>query len=454
DGKTLKDIITEHGKLPPATAVQIAIRILSALRHAHEAGIIHRDIKPQNILVDRMGYIKVSDFGIARMVGTNTDDQAKARAGVMGSVHYFSPEQARGETSTFASDLYSVGIVLYEMLTGQVPFQGETPMAIVMQHLQAQPRPMRDFAPDVGPALEEVVRKAMAKDPKDRFASAMLMAQALHASLIPIRGETADDTRPPQRGRTPQRRARAAGRSSRALLVLLSVALLAALVTGTYYIYWDIVGTTRMPLLRGYSLERARREAETEGLVVRVVRTSSGEPVDTVITQSQEAGEAIKRGEVVLLTVSSGPARKAIPLVEGASLAEGKAALERVGLQGMPVKYVINSASVGTVLSQSPAAGEMMDAGGIVQLTISSGRAVVPDLSMRKWTEAAELLKRERLITGKVERVGVEDTSQHDRVASQLPLPGETVGEGTAVDIVIYVAPTAAPLPTTRPGGL
>ncbi|HPA61621.1 MAG TPA: protein kinase, partial [Clostridia bacterium] len=184
DGKTLKEIIAEHGKLPQGTAVQIAIRILSALRHAHEAGVIHRDIKPQNVLVDRQGYIKVSDFGIARMVDTNTQD-GESRQSVMGSVHYFSPEQARGETATAASDLYSVGCVLYEMLTGRMPFEGETQVSLAMQHLQAEPRPVRELAPEVSAAVAAVVHKALAKDPAARYPSALLMAQALHDALLP-----------------------------------------------------------------------------------------------------------------------------------------------------------------------------------------------------------------------------------------------------------------------------
>jgi beta-lactam-binding protein with PASTA domain len=138
----------------------------------------------------------------------------------------------------------------------------------------------------------------------------------------------------------------------------------------------------------------------------------------------------------------------------GQSLSLARAALERVGLQAMPVAYQINSASAGTVLAQVPDAGVVMDAGDIVQLTVSSGKAVVPDLNMLKWTEATELLRREKLTPGKAERVGVEDAALYDRVASQLPLPGETVGEGTAVDIVIYVAPTPPPTANPRPGGL
>ena len=150
NGHTLKDVILQKGALPSNVAAQIAIRILSALRHAHENGIIHRDIKSQNILVNHDGHIKVSDFGIARVAGSNTISRTD---NVMGSVHYFSPEQAKGAPVTYASDLYSVGVVLYEMLTGQLPFDGETPVAIAMQHISAQAKNVCEINPAVPPAL-------------------------------------------------------------------------------------------------------------------------------------------------------------------------------------------------------------------------------------------------------------------------------------------------------------
>ncbi|NLD82720.1 MAG: serine/threonine protein kinase, partial [Clostridiales bacterium] len=158
NGQTLKDVIRQKGALSPQVAAQIGIRILSALQHAHNNGIIHRDIKPQNILMDAEGHIKVADFGIARVAGANTistDDS------VMGSVHYFSPEQAKNENVTFASDLYSVGVCLYEMMTGQPPFDGETPVSVALQHINAVPRPMRELKPDIPPSMERVVQKAM-----------------------------------------------------------------------------------------------------------------------------------------------------------------------------------------------------------------------------------------------------------------------------------------------------
>ncbi|HHT06957.1 MAG TPA: protein kinase [Clostridiales bacterium] len=445
DGKTLKDIITEHGQLPQGTAVQIAIRILSALRHAHEAGVIHRDIKPQNILVDKQGYIKVSDFGIARMVGTHTSDMGETQS-VMGSVHYFSPEQARGEMATFASDLYSVGCVLYEMLTGHVPFEGETQVSVAMQHVQATAQPVRDYAPEVSESIEAVVKKAMEKVPENRYSSALLMAQALHDALLPQ-----SDTNPIPvfeevrkiRPRLHRRRQESLG--TKIAVSLLTLVLIAGIFTGGYFIYRDIVNTTRTPLLTGFLLSTAQREAEREGIKIRIARNPSDEPVDMVIDQSIDVGQPIKRGDVLLLVVSSGPARKPVPSVLNLSLQEAKRTLERISLEVLVVKEIINTAPKGTVLSQDPAEGTVVDAGSIVQLTVSLGQAKVPELSGFILAEARDALRKAKLTTGKVEEMAIADSSQVGRVASQWPVAGELVAENSAVDLVIYILEKTEP---------
>jgi len=455
DGKTLKDIITEHGQLPQGTSVQIAIRILSALRHAHEAGVIHRDIKPQNILVDKQGYIKVSDFGIARMVGTHTAD-VDEKQGVMGSVHYFSPEQARGETATFASDLYSVGCVLYEMLTGRVPFEGETQVSVAMQHVQATAQPVRELASDVSPSIEAVIKKAMEKDPANRYSSALLMAQALHDALSPeSAGNTVMVYEEEKKDRPRLRRRKPQSLRTRLLIVLLGVVLLSAIFTGAFFIYRDIVNTTRTPLLTGYTLAAAQREAEREGIKIRVARNPSDEPVDTVIDQSYDLGEPIKRGDVLLLVVSSGPARKPVPKVQYLDIEESRRVLERIALEVLVVNEVINAAPRGTVLSQDPPEGTVVDAGSIVQLVVSAGQAKVPELSGFILAEARDALRKAKLVMDKVDEIEIEDHNQQGRVASQLPVAGELVAEGSKVDVVVYVhvrpTETAAPEGEDKP---
>ena len=164
DGQTLKDMIRQQGCISPDTAIRMTIRILAAVDHAHRNGIVHRDIKPQNILVDSDGRVKVADFGIARLKAAQTtrvDDGQGVSA--LGSVHYFSPEQARGEIADEKSDLYSVGVVMYEMLTGQVPFDGETSVSVALKHVHEMPKSMREHRANISKALDEVVMRALSK---------------------------------------------------------------------------------------------------------------------------------------------------------------------------------------------------------------------------------------------------------------------------------------------------
>ena len=199
-GVTLKELIRQYGRIRQQRAVQITLSILSAIGHAHENHIVHRDIKPQNILMDDDAGVKVGDFGIARV--TSSTSSTSFGAQMMGSVHYFSPEQASGGVADEKSDLYSVGVVLYEMVTGRVPFDGETPVAVALKHIHEEPRDPSLVNPDVSRGLSEVILKAMSKKPEDRYQTAQEMAVDLRRALkMPMGGfirRQAEESKPPR----------------------------------------------------------------------------------------------------------------------------------------------------------------------------------------------------------------------------------------------------------------
>ena len=187
-GVTLKEMIRREGRIPTDTAVRMAIRILAAVDHAHRNGIVHRDIKPQNILVDEQGNVKVADFGIARLKAQQTTRIDDGQNSALGSVHYFSPEQASGEVADEKSDLYSVGVVIYEMLTGEVPFDGDTAVSVALKHVSEEPRSMRSINPAISRGLDEVVMRALAKESFRRYQTAAEMAGDLRHALLRPRG--------------------------------------------------------------------------------------------------------------------------------------------------------------------------------------------------------------------------------------------------------------------------
>ncbi len=450
DGKTLKEIIRERRSLPVDVSCQIAIRILSALQHAHAAGIIHRDIKPQNILVDQKGYIKVADFGIARVVGTGTAVVEGANA-VMGSVHYFSPEQARGDTATAASDLYSVGIVLYEMLTGELPFEGETSVAVALQHLQAKPRPPSELTPDIPPSVEAVVLKALEKDPQARYRTALEMAQALKIALeFPEKENTRDTPVLPEgagRGKRPP-----GGRSGNFGgfgAALLSVLVLLGIAAGAFFIYRDVVSVTYAPMLVGESEENAVRLAKKAGLSPQIMRQSSGTAAGIVILQSHDYDYPMKKGDVILITVSSGPVKQTVPKLVGLSRESAGAELEKIGLNLLVTERRISAEPYDTVVSQDPQGGMTLDHGGIVQVVVSGGEVLVPNTTGLLRAEALLAFQRARLLVEKIDEYPVEDPRQYDRVAVQQPQAGQTVMEQTGVTLVVYVQ---KPTPTPQAG--
>ena len=454
-GRTLKEVIKQQGRLKPAVAAQIGIRILSALQHAHKNGIIHRDIKPQNILVHSDGLIKVGDFGIARVVGSNTISTDDI---VMGSVHYFLPEQAKGEPVTAASDLYSVGVVLYEMLTGKPPFDGETPIAIAMQHIGGKAQPIHEINPSVPPAMERVVEKAMERRPERRYQSALEMAQDLQRAMqepegawmgpVPqpsspseqISGDT--DKQKPVHSRSWIWMRIGAG--------MVVVAVLAWLVLGGISIYDQVVNATSAPYCLDETETEALRLINRAGLLCEITRISDAKKAaGYVIMQSPEFGTAMRKNETVFLTISTGPEEQEIPYIIGYSVEEARNELERLGftLLALPER-MLSADAWDTVMKQDPLAGEMMPSGSVVQVKLSGGSVTLPDFIGMTRQDALFLIQQLQLNLSEIREIPVDDSSQFERVAAQFftddkatPYSvGDQVMLHTQVTLAVYVS--------------
>ncbi len=458
-GKTLKSVIQERGKLSPALAGQIAIRILSALEHAHRNGIIHRDIKPQNILVHADGHIKVADFGIARIANSSTLTKGD---NVMGSVHYFSPEQARGEGANATSDIYSTGIVLYEMLTGRVPYDGDNPVAVAMQHLHATPIPIQNLAPDVPPALVRVCMKAMEKNPAQRYQTARDMAADIRAALenrperpvYPEKEFTAVQQPKPQIREENRKQMSDTGRNRTEnvhrgktgkiiLTVLLGLLLCAGLYFGARAVFRQVVTTATVPNVKDLDVEDAKELLTREGFkYIEQYYINDNVKANTVFMQNPKENTVKRKGDTVMLSVSSGPTQIQLPDLIGKDNEEAAAIIRSIGL--IPsLKSVMSDSAEGTIVSQSPAFGEKANKDTIVYLDFSGGKTKVPDMVNMKLAEAEELLKQNGLrINPVLDYTDTRNAKEHGIIMEQSPAGNIDVQLNTDVSLRVYRYPT------------
>src|ERR671913_674922 len=455
-GGTLKHRITSEGALPARTAAAVALQIAKALRAAHEHGIIHRDIKPHNILITDSGHVKVADFGIARAAQTTTISD---HGDILGTAHYISPEQAMGEPVGPASDLYSLGVVLYEMLTGELPFDAETPLGIAMKHVNGHLRQPKELNPAVPDGINAITLRLLAKNPEGRYSSDAELIEDLErvcAGLDPSGTTTemmphavAATTRlnspsPPQRiGRNKVRRRRAAP----PLLALLALLVLAALTWGGYILLQDRQAPQiGVPDLVGMSLDGAREKVGND-FEVEVAKSVSGErPVDTILGQSPGTGKA-EKGSTISVDVV-GTRVSDVPDVVGSGRAEAERVLKDAGFEVQVDERESSFDDQNRVMGQDPSGGTRAEVGSGVTITVGTGPSSVPvpRLYGKTPAQADSVLQGAGLSLGTVSRDYNSDVAQGS-IYFQNPSGGENVEPGTAVAVAVSLGPEQVEVP-------
>jgi len=485
DGRTVRDLLQEGHRLLPERSLEIIDGVLRALDYSHQAGIVHRDIKPGNVMVTRNGDIKVMDFGIARAM---SDAQATMTqtAQVIGTAQYLSPEQARGERVDSRSDLYSTGCLLYELLTGRPPFTGDSPVAIAYQHVRENPVPPSRVDPDVPPWADGIVLKAMAKSPADRYQTAADMRADLQraASGMPVAAAppTRFDMYPQTQrmgtgtmmaGATSQippvedydyagrdydyagsggRGGGAGGTNRRWIPWVLGVVLVIAVVGGVaYYLLAGAGKTYAVPLVNGEPVARAQAQIQAQHLRSTLVyRNSNSVKANTVINSNPAEGNNVPANTLVTLFVSKGQAPVAVPNVVGQQQDQAAATLQSKGFKVDTKTDATSSSPAGQVISQNPSGGTAAP-GATITITVSGGAVSVPSVVGDSQATATQILTNAGFQVSVQNGSGPADVA-NGTVFSQNPQNG-TAAKGSTVTIFVQngQSPSAPPTDTATP---
>jgi serine/threonine-protein kinase len=449
EGETLRDLVRSGRRVMPQRVAEIGSGILAALDYSHRHGIVHRDIKPGNVMLTTTGQVKVMDFGIARAVADSAATMTQTSS-VLGTAQYLSPEQARGEKVDARSDLYSTGCLLYELLVGQPPFTGDSPVAVAYQHVRENPVPPSQLDPDLPAGYDAVILTALAKDPADRYQTAAEMKADLDRLIVgeaparvaaPVAVPVAADATQLIPATTPVAETQAQRRAGWYVLLTLGAVAALALV---FFLATQVLGgggtKVRVPDLTGQTLELATATLSQKGLEIGAVTTETSEQVkDTVISQNPLTNAEVEPGTAVDVVVSSGPAQVPVPTLVGLSRAEALNALTSAGLTLGSLDQKASDLPADTVLSSDPPEDTLVDEGSAVSLVVSSGKVKVPDV--RGETEAqakADLGNAGFNVVVITQEDGSVDAGT---VLAQSPSGGTFLGAGKTVTITVATEP-------------
>ncbi|MFJ2413921.1 Stk1 family PASTA domain-containing Ser/Thr kinase [Streptomyces brevispora] len=478
-GCTLRDVLRERGALQPRAALDILEPVLAALGAAHRAGFVHRDMKPENVLIGDDGRVKVADFGLVRAVGTVTDTTGS----VLGTVSYLAPEQIERGTADTRADVYACGVVLYEMLTGTKPHAGDSPAQVIYQHLNEDVPAPSAVAPGLAPELDELVASATARDPEVRpFDAVALLAESLRArsgltdaqldSIPPqaragARDAAEDRTSviprvlPPGQGTAhhtsrleippppPARRTGLRGGPQRGIVAaVVAVLLVLGIGGGVWYI--NSGQFTRVPALLGQSEKTAKGRLSDADLELKGIERAYSDTVDRgkVVRSDPKSGARIRGNGSVTLVVSRGPEIVKVPDVEGIELADAKRELTKVGLApGMTTKEFSEDVEAGDVIRTDPEAGAERHADAAVALVVSKGSPVdVPDVIGLSIEDATDALDEEGL-KAKVLPDRVNSPEVPGDIAHQSPAEGQEAAEGDTITLTVSKGPQMIDVP-------
>ena len=445
EGRNLKEFIKEKS-LSLRESVRIVLQVALALGHAHQHGILHRDVKPQNIIITPEGIAKLTDFGIAGNVNSSTISNSKE---IMGSVHYLSPEQAKGESLTFASDLYSLGIVFYELIAKRLPFTGDSPIAVALKQINDLPQPPSNFNKTIPSELDRIILKLLNKKPELRYSSAYELITALKRLDLPEDENIEENTMTIILDKDQFAKGRGKKKLKPAGIAALILLVIALLGIGGYFLYnYFNVKEATIPDVRGLGIIEAKQKLYDLGFQNINISSTYHDtvPKDKVISVDPMPGERVKVVRPIYLVVSKGKEVVLVPDVREKNFEDARLTLENAGLTVGEIQEIYDEQlPAGTVIEQTPEPNMEVEKGAKVNLILSKGAKpawiTVPDLQGQQIEEARKTLQQAKLILD--EKITQVDSTDYfaGQIVSQNPSPGSLVTEGSKVKVTVSRGP-------------